>query len=64
MYRTEWGGEEFEQTLLFGEDEWTYRKIIFTMPDKISSARIFVSRTSDIDFFFDDIELTVVTQNN
>jgi hypothetical protein len=60
-YRTESGGEETEQVIFFGEAEWTYKEIIFTMPDYIHSVRIMVSRPDGTDFFFDDVELTVVT---
>jgi mannan endo-1,4-beta-mannosidase len=61
-YRTESGGEETEHTLFFGEDEWTYKETVFTLPMQLYSARVIVSRPGDIDFFFDDIELFVVTQ--
>jgi mannan endo-1,4-beta-mannosidase len=59
-YRTESGGEETEQVIFFGEAEWTYKEIIFTMPDYVHSARIMVSRPDGTDFFFGDIELAIV----
>jgi len=63
-HRSVSGGEDTEYILVFDEEEWTYKEITFTLNAPLLALKILFASPDDVDFFFDDIEFSVVTGNN